>query len=203
MCSNAGPTLLARLLEQPEIPQARNVAIYCADAGEQRGEVDTDTLAATLLAAGKRLFVPYVWPPGATDAGGLASGCRMDMVRVRDLEAWRALPVGRWGIREPIIDRDTEFAYSAAGDPTPLDLIIMPGLGFDAQGGRIGFGRGYYDEYVRFCDRWADARGTPRPRLLAMCLPEQLVPETMPREEHDHRPVDRVILLPPRQMGPL
>ena len=30
-----------------------------------------------------------------------------------------------------------------------IDLLIVPGIGFDNQGSRIGYGRGYFDEYLR------------------------------------------------------
>ena len=47
---------------------------------------------------------------------------------------------GRYGIFEPISDV-----------PYPkeqIDLIIVPGLGFDKRKYRIGYGAGYYDRYL-------------------------------------------------------
>ena len=48
----------------------------------------------------------------------------------------------RWGIREPIGD-DT--------DPEVLDLALVPMLCFDGEGHRVGYGNGYYDEFLRRC----------------------------------------------------
>ena len=48
-----------------------------------------------------------------------------------------------WNIPEPI---DTEVA-----DPSLLDIIIVPLLAFDHKGYRVGYGKGYYDRYLKSC----------------------------------------------------
>jgi 5-formyltetrahydrofolate cyclo-ligase len=47
---------------------------------------------------------------------------------------------GALGVREPV-----------DGVPTPIfdiDLVIVPGLGFDESGNRLGRGRGFYDRFL-------------------------------------------------------
>jgi 5-formyltetrahydrofolate cyclo-ligase len=48
-----------------------------------------------------------------------------------------------YNIPEPL---DTEVA-----DPTVLDLIIIPMLAFDRNGNRVGYGKGFFDRYLKSC----------------------------------------------------
>lgn len=57
------------------------------------------------------------------------------------------LVLGAYGIREPD-ERSPEV------DPATIDLLLVPGLGFDARGARLGRGQGYYDRlFVRLSNR--------------------------------------------------
>jgi 5-formyltetrahydrofolate cyclo-ligase len=48
-----------------------------------------------------------------------------------------------YNIPEPL---DTEMA-----DPTVIDLVIVPLLAFDVNGNRVGYGKGYFDRYLKEC----------------------------------------------------
>lgn len=48
-----------------------------------------------------------------------------------------------WGIREP--------AGAEKADPKEIDLVLVPLLCFDERGYRVGYGKGYYDRFLRFC----------------------------------------------------
>ena len=63
-------------------------------------------------------------------------------------------------------------------DPTELDLIVAPGLAFDRRGGRLGYGKGYYDRFLH------QIRGDAT--KLAVCFECQLFPE-IPVLPHDVR----------------
>ena len=65
--------------------------------------------------------------------------------------------------------------------PESFDLVIVPGVAFDRQGGRLGYGKGYYD---RFLDQSHAFR-------LALAFDFQLL-ETVPTEIHDV-PMDGIL----------
>ena len=85
-----------------------------------------------------------------------------------------SLRKGAFGIWEP--KADGEEAVEGA-----IDLIIVPGVAFDAQGHRLGRGRGFYDRLLSSLD-------TPK---VGICFDFQLVP-SVPVESFDH-PMDHVI----------
>jgi 5-formyltetrahydrofolate cyclo-ligase len=51
-----------------------------------------------------------------------------------------SLAIGKFGIREP---------HKRVAEITKLDLLIVPGIAFDYAGARIGYGRGYFDRYIK------------------------------------------------------
>ena len=48
-----------------------------------------------------------------------------------------------WGINEP--------AGAERADPKEFDLVLVPLLCFDERGNRVGYGKGYYDRFLRGC----------------------------------------------------
>lgn len=57
-----------------------------------------------------------------------------------------------------------------------LDVVIVPGLFFDEEGFRLGYGKGYYDQYLANHDAL----------FIGVCLEPFLIP-TLPKEAHDQR----------------
>lgn len=82
---------------------------------------------------------------------------------------------GYKGIREPL-------SSLPSIDPHKLDVIITPGAGFTAVGGRLGFGGGFYDTLF--------SKGLKAVKV-GICLPCQFC-EAIPRDEHDFA-VDYVV----------
>ena len=111
-------------------------------------EVDTRHLALPAWADQKRVLAPRVsWDQR-----------RMLPVEIHSLVS--GVEEGYMGIREP-----------AEGMPVPvsdLDLVVVPGLGFDEQGNRLGRGRGFYDRFLSH----PDFRGVS----CALALEDQVVP---------------------------
>lgn len=115
-----------RLLGLPVVREAGCVFMYVAF----RSEVQTQSAIAALLDQGRTVCVPWT----DTGAGGLIPA------RITDLDD---LTPGAMGIPEPdpstlqAIPRDT------------IDVVVLPGAGFDCHGWRIGYGGGYYDRFLR------------------------------------------------------
>jgi 5-formyltetrahydrofolate cyclo-ligase len=110
----------------PEFAAASVVMLYLSTPHE----VDTASLALRCWQAGKSVVVPKVsWDQR-----------RMLPVEIASLQT--GLTTTGPGIREP---------DAGTGKPIPIDLIdlvIVPGLGFTAEGFRIGRGMGFYDRFL-------------------------------------------------------
>ncbi|MGR9116707.1 MAG: 5-formyltetrahydrofolate cyclo-ligase [Gammaproteobacteria bacterium] len=102
-----------------------------------RSEVRTQAAVTRQLAQDKRIVIPF---------------CTEDKEGRPVLGLWRLqdmceLVPGMWGILEPPKSRWGERGKTVA--PEQLDLIMVPGVAFDRQGGRLGNGAGYYDRLLR------------------------------------------------------
>ncbi|MBL8540821.1 MAG: 5-formyltetrahydrofolate cyclo-ligase [Betaproteobacteria bacterium] len=114
------------LLALPEYRRARVVMAYMS----MGAEFETEAFVQRVLADGKRLVLPRV------NRGER----RLDLFAVSDLEA--ELAPGVWGILEPLPERCATVAATA------VDFVLVPGLGFDGDGGRLGYGGGFYDRLL-------------------------------------------------------
>ncbi|MCL2648465.1 MAG: 5-formyltetrahydrofolate cyclo-ligase [Phycisphaerales bacterium] len=148
-----------KLMATDEFKNARTIMIYMS----MPREVETHTLAVQAWRDGKSIAVPRVeW--------GLVEGGRMEAVEIRSLDV--GMQMSGPGIRQPI---DSRVIL-----PGEIDMVVVPGLGFDRCGGRVGRGGGFYD---RFLSRGEgqDFRGV----RCALCFHEQLLTEAVPCEPHD------------------
>ncbi|SPF47989.1 5-formyltetrahydrofolate cyclo-ligase [Candidatus Desulfosporosinus infrequens] len=143
-----------KLQELPEFLQAKTVMSFL----NFRDEVETTALAEAMIAGKKKLVLPCCAPQGIL----LPS-------EVRDLAA--DLESGAWDIREPKITCERV-------DPSEIDLIIVPGAGFDLHGNRLGYGGGFYDRFFMLLNPL-----TPRVALAFQCQ----VIEQVPVDAHDFK----------------
>jgi len=145
--------------------KAKRIALYMP----ANAEVDTRGILDRALAEGKHCYLPTLSP--------LHAG-KMYFVRVRPGQ-W--LIPNRWGINEPAL-RTAEIVH-----PMALDLVLMPLLGFDANGNRLGMGMGFYDRAFAF----RQALQRHRPFLLGLAHACQQV-ESIPAQHWDV-PADNIM----------
>lgn len=131
-------------------------------------EPQTRGLLQAALDQGKRLWLPRVAPAR-----------RLRWVVVTDLDT--QLVPGVFGLLEPEMRDDAVIAQSIP--ETGVDLVLMPGLGFSADGARIGFGGGYYDRALEPVARAA------RPVRMALAFSTFVDPPEgpIPMAAHDVR----------------
>jgi 5-formyltetrahydrofolate cyclo-ligase len=115
--------IAARVVAHPAWAGARVVSCFVG----VKSEVATLPIITTALAAGKRVGVPVV------EAGKLV---------LYELRALDELAPAPFGLLEPRGDLRTPPRVIAAG---AVDLFLVPGVAFDLHGGRLGYGKGYYD----------------------------------------------------------
>ncbi len=78
---------------------------------------------------------------------------------------------GQWGQREPRVAASCEVAVD------DLDGVLVPGLAFDQWGGRLGRGKGYYDQALK------NYKGLK----VGIAFKDQVSSEALPMESHDVR----------------
>ena len=84
------------------------------------------------------------------------------------------IPSGRFGILEPI--ELAKITYKS------IDMVLVPGVIFDKNGYRLGYGLGYYDRFLN---------KLPKAVKVGLCFDFQVM-DKVPREEHDI-PVDYIV----------
>ena len=178
------------LYKLPQYKSASNVGLFLS---MPNGEIRTDDPCQQVLKDGKDLYVPRV--------GLDFEQCDMDLIKVPksiihddDDDCFhKDWPRNKWGIPEAPRDVDYELAQ-----PGKLDLLIVPGLGFDKLGGRLGQGKGYYDRFITKMNTGSntsnDNSTCSGPFLIAVGLEPSFVEgEEIPTNDYD-RTMDMIIL---------
>jgi 5-formyltetrahydrofolate cyclo-ligase len=136
--------------------QAKTVLIYIPF----RGEVNTDMITVAAVAAKKRLVLPRIEREPKSLVLHRYTGDQTTLIR------------GPLGIREPGVD----WPIVPAGE---IDLVITPGVAFDRQGNRLGYGGGYYDRMLPEIKR-----ANSVVMLIGLAFRFQVI-DVLPTEPHD------------------
>lgn len=139
----AARALYRQLAQHPLFRRARSIAMYLPNDGE----IDPRHLRLEAWRRGKAVFIPLLsrWP-----------ATRMQFQRIR---ADETLQKNRFHIAEPRPNKARQRQCWT------LDLILLPLVGFDEQGGRLGMGGGFYDRSLACLTRRKDWR---KPALIGL-----------------------------------
>ncbi len=140
-----------RLLDLQEFQKAKAVLLFL----DFSDEVETLVLAEAALSLEKRLILPRCAPYGI-------------LIPIEVHNLMEDLELGTYGIREPKLTLEVEILA--------IDLVIVPGTGFDLQGNRLGYGGGFYDRFFMNLN--------PLIPRVALCFECQVISQ-VPVEKHD------------------
>ena len=144
-----------RLVSLPAYESAQCVMWYV----DVRAEVRTRHALPAGISSGKKIVIPF---------------CVDGELELFHLESMDELTEGAYRILEPSDElREVE---SKRVDVSELDLIVVPGVGFDRDGGRTGHGKGYYDKLLE--------NAKPETPLVALAFDCQIFDE-IPMQSHD------------------
>lgn len=149
--NNLSKLISDRFASLPVFKESKNIAIY----SPINNEVDTAGLFRTLLENGKSSFFPKIVN---------------NELYFHKISKPEELEYGSFGIPEPGGSADLTGINE-------IDLFIVPGLGFDNKGSRIGYGKGFYDRALK------DVSSS---KIYAFCYSFQIL-NNVPTSENDKR----------------
>ncbi len=132
-----------------EFKTAKTIAFYLSKGSE----VETNEMIREALKQGKEILVP------------ITKGDELELVKFTTFDD---LVAGKFGVPEP----KTKIVVNHQPD-----VVIIPGLAFDLDLHRLGYGKGYYDRALK---------KIPTAIRIGICFDFQIV-EKIPRHEHDEK----------------
>ena len=154
-------SICQKVLETEEFKKAKIIACYMS----LPTEVDTKLLIEESIKYGKTVVLPKV------------NGQELEFYIIKDLDN-NDFEKSKIGVEEP-----NPFCHEKL-DIRLIDLVIVPGICFDIEGNRIGFGKGYYDRLLNKIKNIVS---------IGICFREQIVQEKVIPVNSFDKKVDLVI----------
>lgn len=147
-----------RLYTLPNWKEAKTIGLTVS-----RGrEVNTSPIIERAWTENKHVVVPKCDP-------------NTNSMEFREIHSFQQLEEVYFGLKEPVVSKTRIVTKNE------IDLIIVPGICYDKEGYRIGYGGGYYDRYLTNYNK----------DTLSLAFSFQII-DMVPRENHDI-PVNRII----------
>ena len=144
----ASNKIFEKLLENEDFKNAKIVMSYM----DFKNEVKTDKINTFIKNSGKMLVLPKVID-------------KETMIAIEDKNQYIVSPFGN---KEP---DGKEYIGN-------IDVIITPGVAFDRNKNRVGFGRGYYDRFFL---------KHPNAKKIAIAFEEQMINEGIETDKYDKK----------------
>ena len=124
----AAKSLYKQIVSSPTFRKARHIGMYFANDGE----IDPCLLLKLTKQYKKTIYLPVLntWPK--------------QTMAFQQLTKHTQWVFNRYKIKEPKANKQLQI------HPVKLDLVLMPLVGFDSEGGRLGMGGGFYDRYFSY-----------------------------------------------------
>jgi 5-formyltetrahydrofolate cyclo-ligase len=153
---SAARQLEQHLCQQPLFTSCQNLALYIPNDGE----IDPHRVLQKALDLGKACYLPV-----------LQSG---SMLKFRRYRSGDKLINNRFGIPEPLEGK--------LHQPQEMDIVLLPLVGFDRYGGRLGMGGGFYDRSFAFK---RDKESRDNLKLIGLAHHFQQVKDPLPVDDWD------------------
>ena len=137
-----------------EFKEAKNILFFMS----LEKEIQTWEMICQCLEIGKKVYLPVTVKN--------SSDLKIVPLLNKDID----LVSGTYGIKKP---RKINYDYV---DLNQINLVIVPGLAFDYQGSRLGYGKGYYDRLF--------AKGNPKMLRFGVALDFQIL-DCVPKSKND------------------
>lgn len=149
-----------KLLNLSEVKVAKLIGIYMSFSSE----VDTKDLIEQLLMLGKNIVIPRIY-----------NNIEMEFYKVNSINDLKNKNI--LGILEPENNKENKASKD------DIDLMIIPGICFDLEKNRVGFGKGYYDRYLKNLNI----------KKIGICFDEQLLTgDTIATNKYDIK-MDKIV----------
>lgn len=124
----AAHNLYKQIVRHPLFRKAQHIGLYLANDGE----IDPKQLLKAAQRLKKTIYLPVLqrWPRYAMAFQAITASTR-----------WTR---NRFNIKQPVAN------IKQQAHPIKLDIVLMPLVGFDETGGRLGMGGGFYDRYFSY-----------------------------------------------------
>jgi len=142
-----------KLLKLPEFREAKKIMIYLHFGNE----VKTSGIIKECILQGKEVFIPI-------------NDFEKNEFYISKFPGYDNLERDKFGIPSP------KKELIKAEDPSKLDMIIAPGVAFDLEGNRIGFGRGFFDKFISSLEE--------KVLVIGLCFDFQLL-DSIPADKND------------------
>lgn len=109
--------------------QAENISVYIPS----NNEVDIRIVIEKAWELNKNVLAPKTDPI-------------LKQINFYKINSWEELKMGNFRISEPIVGKKKPFPIGN------IEVILIPGILFDYNGYRIGYGGGYYDRFLTLCN---------------------------------------------------